>query len=57
MINYHFVVWEVNDIWIANICANSDAIYTLNDEFYNEKEAKIAAKAFIEGLKFGRETK
>lgn len=53
MINYYFKPWEVNDIWTANIYANSDVIAVIK-EYASEKEAGIAAEAFIEGIKFAR---
>lgn len=53
MINFYFKAWEVNDIWTANIYANSDIIATLG-EFANEHEASIAAKSFIKGIEFAR---
>ena len=53
MINYHFDVWEVNDIWVADIRANSDFLVGLG-EFASKTEATIAANAFIQGIKFAR---
>lgn len=53
MINFYFKTWEVNDIWTANIYANSDLLITI-DEYASDKEASIAAQAFIEGIKFAR---
>jgi|FreactcultureFD7_1027221.scaffolds.fasta_scaffold76510_1 hypothetical protein len=52
-INYHFNVWETQDIWVADIRANSDFLVGLS-EFASEKEARIAANAFIQGIKFAR---
>lgn len=53
MINFYFTPWEVNDIWTATVYANSDVIIIL-DEYASEKEASIAGKAFIDGIKFAR---
>lgn len=53
MINFHFKVWEINEIWSADIYANSDFIAGC-EEYETRKEAEIAAQAFIEGIKFAR---
>lgn len=54
MINYHFNVWETQDIWFADIRANSDFLTGLSGEFASQKEATIAAESFIAGIKFAR---
>lgn len=53
MINYYFKTWEINDIWNVDIFANSDVIVAL-DGYATEKEARIAAESFIEGIRFAR---
>jgi len=54
MINYHFTVWETQDLWFVDIRANSDFLTGLTGEFATEKEATIAAESFIQGIKFAR---
>lgn len=53
MINYHFKTWEFDGCWTADIYANSDYLKTIV-EFSTEKEAELAAQAFIDGIKFAR---
>jgi hypothetical protein len=53
MINYYFKTWEIQDIWMADIFANSDLVYALSD-YASEKEATIAAQSFIDGIKFAK---
>jgi hypothetical protein len=53
MNNYWFELWEINDIWGADIYANSDSIYNL-DGYGTEDKASIAAQSFIDGIKFAR---
>ena len=53
MTNFHFRTWEINEIWTADIFANSDLISGSGD-YSTEKEAAIAAQAFIDCIKFAR---
>ena len=39
MINYRLTAWEVNDIWVVNIYANSDFLIDIG-EFSSKKEAE-----------------
>jgi len=53
MINFYFKVWEVNEIWTAEIYANSDFLTCL-DEYASQKEATIAGQSFVDGIEFAR---